>query len=134
MSHARQVVRRLAKLKVNKASFDKQAAALQRTNIVYHGTTYDEQLMNSWAPDPAVDTAPQPILEAVVAVQGGEDPGHMVAPGPAVATVDCEQDRLDADVDAAKQARYISAFEPQVADSNERNSATSEVVALLNLL
>ena len=49
-------------------------------------------------------------------------------------SMDGEQDRLDADVDAAKQARYISAFEPQVADLNERNSATSDVVALLNQL
>ena len=58
----------------------------------------------------------------------------MIAAGPADATADGEQDRLDADVDAAKQARYISAFEPQVADLNERNSATSEIVALLNKL
>ena len=69
-----------------------------------------------------------------MAVQTVEDPGRMVASGPADATVDGEQDRLDADVDAAKQARYISAFEPQVADLNERISATAEVVALLNQL
>ena len=69
-----------------------------------------------------------------MAIQTVEDPGRMVASGTPDATVDGEQDRLDADVGAAKQARYISAFEPQVADLNERNSATAEVVALLNQL
>ena len=125
---------KIAKLKVSKSLFDKQAASLKETNIVYQEAIYDEQLLSSWVPDPAVDTVPPPILDAVVAVQAVKDPGQVVASGPADATVDGEQDRLDADVDAAKQARYISAFEPQVADLNERNSATSDVVALLNQL
>jgi len=133
-SHARQVVSKIAKLKVTKSLFDEQAAALKKTNIVYQEAIYDEQLLSSWVPDPAVDTVPPPILDAVVAVEAVKDPGQVVASGPADATVDGEQDRLDPDVDAAKQARYISAFEPQVADLNERSSATSEVVALLNQL
>ena len=133
-SHARQVVSKIATLKVNKSVFDKQAAALKETNIVYQEAIYDEQLLSSWVPDPTVDTVPPPILDAVVAVQAVNDPGQVVASGPADATADGEQDRLDPDVDAAKQARYISAFEPQVADLNERNSATSEIVALLNQL
>ena len=81
-----------------------------------------------------MDTVPTIILDAVVAVKAVDDPGRIIASGPADATVDGEQDRLDADVDAAKQARYISAFEPQVVDLNERNSATSEIVSLLNQL
>ena len=133
-SHARQVVSKIAKFKVTKSLFDEQAAALKTTNIVYQEAIYDEQLLSSWVPDPAVDTVPPPILDAVVAIEAVKDPGRVVASGPADATVDGEQDRLDADVDAAKQARYISAFEPQVADLNERSSATSEVVALLNQL
>ena len=43
-----------------------------------------------------------------------------------------EEERLDADVEAAKQARYISAFEPQVSDLNAKaDTGTQEVVALL---
>lgn len=111
-----------------------QGATLERDNIVYHGPTYDEQLKSSCVPDPAVGTVLQSILDAVVAIQAAEDPKRMVSSRPADATVDGERYRLDADVAATKQARYISAFEPQVADLNERNSATSEVAALLNQL
>ena len=132
--HARDVVSKIAKLKITKSVFDKQAAALKETNTVYRDAIYDEDLVSSWLPDAAIDTVPPPILDAVVAVDALQEKGQMVASGPADATVHGEQDRLDADVDAAKQARYISAFEPQAADLNERNSSTTEVVALMNKL
>ena len=74
------------------------------------------------------------ILDAVVAVPTTADGDTVLALGPGEATAAGEQDRLDAEVDAAKQARYISAFEPQVTDLNEQDSATTEVVSLLQQL
>ena len=94
---------------------------------------YDEHLISSWVQEPALESVPQPILDAVVAV-AMDSPGKIVADGPGDATASGEQDCLDADVEAAKQARYISAFEPQVADLNEKSSATAEVVALIQQL
>ena len=119
---------------MNKSGFGKQVEALQKTNIDCHDDIYNGQLLSSWVLDPVVDTLSPPISDAVVAVQTAEDPGRVVASGPADAIVDGRQVRLDADVDAAKQARYISAFEPQVAALNKQNSATKEMVALLNQL
>ena len=76
---------------------------------------------------------PAPIVESVVAVPCGEDPGRVVASGPADATASGDAERQDAEVEAARQARYISAFEEQVQDLNgQEQDGVLEVVALIN--
>ena len=131
---AKRTVSKIAKLMVLKSELDAQSAALHDINPVYHEAQYDEQLVASWVPDNATPTVPKIILDTVLAVPLGDDPGTVVASGPAEATVAGEQDRTDAEVEAAKQARFISAFEPQKSDLNEQDSGTAEVVALLNQL
>ena len=71
----------------------------------------------------------------MVAVPCGEDPGRVVASGPADATASGEAERQDAEVEAARQARYITAFEEQVRDLNgQEDDGTLEVVALIKQL
>ena len=71
----------------------------------------------------------------MVAVPCGEDPGTVVASGPADATASGEAERQDAELEAARQARYISAFEEQVRDLNgQQDDGTLEVVALIQQL
>ena len=56
---------------------------------------------------------PPVLLDSVVAVLvGSGDPGRVVAEGPGDATAAGAAERGDADVEAAKQARYISTFNP----------------------
>ena len=53
---------KIAKLKVDKAEFDRQAAALTNTNVVFNEVAeYDEALVASWVPDPATPVVPQLI-------------------------------------------------------------------------
>ena len=87
-------------------------------------------------PLPLVErTVPDIILDRVVAVQVEGDAGTVMSSGPADATAAGEAERLDADVEVSRQARYISAFEPQVGDLNEADSSgTLEVTALLHQL
>ena len=86
-SEARAVVRGIAKLKVHRAEFDKQADALLITNVVYQNAEYDASLVARWCPDPAEAAVPPVLLESVVAVPvGGGDPGQVVAEGPGDAT------------------------------------------------
>ena len=90
--------------------------------------------MGSWVPDVSTPIVPPVILDAVVAVPTTSDGDTVISSGPGEATAAGEQDRLDADVEAAKQTRYISAFELQVTDLNEQDNATTEVVSLLQQL
>ena len=70
---------------------------------------------------------PSIITDAVVVVNTEEgEVGEVVASGPGDATVAGEEERMDADVAAAKQTRYISAFEPQVQDLNQERSGAME--------
>ena len=78
---------------------------------------------------------PSIITDAVVVVNTEEgEVGEVVASGPGDATVAGEEERMDADVAAAKQARYISAFEPQAQDLNQERSGAMEVVSLMRQL
>ena len=95
---------------------------------------YDETLLASWLPSDARSAVPPIILDRVVGVPLEEDAGTTVASGPADATVAGQQDQMDADVEAAKQARYISAFEPTVTDLNTNEEVPAEVTALLQQL
>jgi len=105
------------------------------TNPVYKAAEYDEALVAAWIPDIEGEMVPQPILDAVICVPTEGDPGKVVTEGPADATINGQQEREDADVQAAKQARYISAFEPKVTDLNaDAEQATGEVVSLLDQL
>ena len=60
---------------------------------------------------------------------------EVVASGPADATASGEAEKQDAELEAARQARYISAFEEHVRDLNgQEDDGTLEVVALINQL
>ena len=126
---------KIAKLKVDRREFDAQAAALQKSNEVYHReATYDKDLLASWVPDPNVPVVPSVVLDAVLAVPLEDSPGQVVAEGPADATAAGEQDRLDADISAARDERVLAVFEPEVRDLNEKGSGDVEVTALMQQL
>ena len=132
---AREVVSKIAKLKVARFEFDQQAETLQRTNVVYNvEAEYKRELIAEWSPDLNTPRVPDIILDAVVAVSLEEDPGQVVASGPADATVEGEIDRMDADVEAAKSARYIAAFDPFPSDLNNTHTGSMEVTALMQQL
>ena len=46
-----------------------QTPALHHTNIVYHQTIYDNQILNSWVSETAIDIVLPSVLHAIVAVQ-----------------------------------------------------------------
>ena len=139
---ALRAVKGIAKLTVHRAEFDAQAAALQRTNVVYKNTTYDAQLVASWCPHEHEPRVPPPLLQTLVAVppaaDGDEDPadpaGRVLASGPADATAAGEAERADADVEAAKQARFVSAFHPDDIPGAQQSSTCLEVAALQHQL
>ena len=102
---------------------------------MYQDAEYNAALVADWVPDPRVPTVPEVIVNSVVVVPSVGDAGTIVATGPGDATVGGEAERLDADVEAARQARYISAFEEQVRDLNgQEDDGSLEVVALINQL
>lgn len=125
---------KIAKLKVNRREFDAQADTLVKTNVVYAEREYRRELVASWVPDPNTPSVPSVITDAVVAVPLEESPGQVVAEGPGDATASGEADRMDADVAAAREARYIAAFEPEVQDLNGGNRGAMEVAALMHQL
>ena len=69
---------KIAKLKVNRAELDRQAQVLKSTNVVYQEAVYNEASVATWIPDLEDPQVPAPILESVVAVPCGEDPGTVV--------------------------------------------------------
>ena len=74
-------------------------------------------------------------MDKVVAVPIEGDAGTVINSGPADATAAGDAERMDADVEASRQARYISAFETHVGDLNEaESSGTLEGTALINQL
>ena len=77
---------------------------------------------------------PPVITDAVVAVPLEDSPGQVVAEGPGDATASGEMDRMDADIAAAREARYIAAFEPETEDLNKQTSGAMEVTALMQQL
>ena len=91
--------------------------------------TIATELVASWVPDPAVPAVPSVILDTVVAVATEDDGGRVISAGPADATAAGEEERLDAEVEASKNARYISAFEPQAQDLNEKLTSASHSVS-----
>jgi hypothetical protein len=125
---------KIAKLKVDRREFDLQAETLIQTNVVYADKKYRHDLVASWVPDPNTPTVPSVITDAIVAVPLEESPGKVVADGPGEATASGEADRMDADVAAAREARYIAAFEPEVQDLNGGNRGSMEVAALMQQL
>ena len=138
---AQRAVKGIAKLKVDRAEFDEQAAELLNTNVVYKGKTYAKDVVARWCPDKHVPAVPQMIVDSVVAVPhdpeagGDDDPaGRVVASGPGEATAAGAAERADADVEAAKNARFISAFCPEDIPGADQSSACLEVAALQNQL
>ena len=133
--YARRTVSKIAKLQLNRREFDDQAALLKETNVVYREADYREDLVAKWVPDKENPAVPNIILDKVVAVPLEGDAGTVISSGPADATAAGDAERLDADVEASRQARYISAFETHVEDLNEaQTSGTLEVVSLINQL
>ena len=133
--YARRTVSKIAKLQLNRREFDDQAALLKETNVVYREAEYREDLVAKWVPDKENPAVPNIILDKVVAVPLEGDAGTVISSGPADATAAGDAERLDADVEASRQARYISAFETHVEDLNEaKTSGTLEVVSLINQL
>ena len=125
------VASKVAKLKVDRREFDRQALALRKTNVVYADAEYRRELVASWVPDPDVPLVPSVITDSVVAVPLEDSPGQVVAEGPGDATASGEADRNDSDVAAAREARYIAAFEPEAQDLNGTNRGAMEVAALM---
>ena len=91
-------------------------------------------MVTSWQKADGLPTVPPIIFDKVVGVPTEEQAGTTIASGPADATAAGEEDRVDADVEAAKQARYISAFEPNISDLNGDGEGAAEVTALLQQL
>ena len=100
--------------------------------MVYAEKEYRRILVASWVPDPNVPVVAPVITDAVVAVPLEDSSGQVVAEGPGDATASGEMDRMDADIAAAREARYIAAFEPE--DLNKQNSGAMEVTALVQQL
>ena len=118
------VASKIAKLKVDRREFDAQSEALVKSNVVYADKEYRRDLVASWVPDPDTPAVPSVITDAVVAVPLEESPGQVVAEGPGDATALGEADRMDADVGAARDARYIAASPLEMQDPNRH--ATSK--------
>ena len=114
--------------------FDQQAEALTTYNVVYSDKEYNRELLARWVPDPEEAVVPQLILDAVVAVPLETDPGEVVAEGPADATAMGEAERMDADVAAARDARYIAAFDPDAGDLSNKHTGSMQVAALMQQL
>ena len=114
--------------------FDQQAEALTTYNVVYSDKEYNRELVARWVPDPEEAVVPQLILDAVVAVPLETDPGEVVAEGPADATAMGEAERMDADVAAARDARYIAAFDPDAGDLSNKHTGSMQVAALMQQL
>ena len=132
---ARKVVKGIAKLKVSRTEFDRQAAALQATNAVYKHAEYDADLVAQWCPDANTPEVPPIIVDSVVAVPTEEeDPGRVVASGPGDATAAGALEQQDADVEAAKQARYVNAFSAEDIPGAGDTAASMEVAALMQQL
>ena len=129
------MVSKIADLKLDRPLYERQHASLQKTNPVYQaGPQLDQEVLTRWCPDPAVSVVPPPVLERVVTVhmQGGV--GSIVQQGPAESTEQAEAARNDADAYSSAENRYISALEPEVHDFNTESEGTQEVVALLEQL
>jgi hypothetical protein len=138
---AKRAVKGIAKLKVSRPEMDAQAVRLQQTNVVYKNKQYKDDVVAKWCPEKDVPAVPPIILDSVVAVPpdaeaaGDHDhAGRVVASGPGDATAAGDAERSDADVDAAKQARFISAFCPDDIPGAGQSSACLEVAALQNQL
>ncbi|CAK0887182.1 unnamed protein product [Prorocentrum cordatum] len=131
---ARRAVRGIARLKVNRAEFDSQAQALQSTNVVYKDKDYHEALVAQWCPNPLIPEVPPVVLDSVVAVPLEDSPGAVVAAGPADATAAGAQDMEDADVQACKESRYVSAFSEEDIPGAAASAGALEVTALIKQL
>ena len=129
------MVSKIARLRVGREEFGRQARALMETNVVYSQTDYDAALVADWAPHPEVQTVPEVIVYCGFVVPRLEDAGTVRAHGPGDAIVGGEAEWLDVELEAVRQARYISAWKEQVRDlSGQEDDGSLEVVALINQL
>ena len=131
---AKEEIKKVAALQVVRSQYQKEAEALSSTNCVYNTAQYDEDLMAKWLPDPDLPAVPPPILDAVVSVPVEGSPGSVVAEGPATSTEGQQAMTAEDEIAAARESRFVSAFEPLVQDLNEQDHASAEVISLLNQL
>lgn len=139
---AQRAVKGISKLKVDRGEMDAQAERLQTTNVVYKTKHYQADVVARWCPDKAVPVVPPLIVDRVIAVEpdaadddNRRDPaGRVLFSGPGDATAAGEAERADADVEAAKQAQFISAFSPDDIPGMSQSAACMEVAALENQL
>lgn len=132
--NARKAVSKIAKLMLDRKEFEEQARWLTQHNIVYEDVHYNGGLVASWVPDPAQPRVPEPVLDVVVALPMDEAPGRVANSGAGDATIQGSEEQNDAEVAAAKEARCIHAFEPQVEDVNPDTSGVAEVASLMQQL
>ena len=121
----RAAVSKIVELRLKKALFLEQAAALQKTNCVYAAgvAEINRELLTEWLQD-AEEAVPPVVLDCVVTVPVGEDgPGVMRQEGPADATADHVQ---------VQQDEAVFAMESQVKDFNEeKTDVSTKIVSLL---
>ena len=121
----RAAVSKIVELRLKKALFLEQAAALQKTNCVYAAgvAEINRELLTEWLQD-AEEAVPPVVLDCVVTVPVGEDgPGVMRQEGPADATADHVQ---------VQQDETVFAMESQVKDFNEeKTDVSTKIVSLL---
>jgi hypothetical protein len=128
------VASKIAKFKVDRNEFDRQAEDLTSHNVVYQNKQYKRELVARWVPDPRSPAVPSIITDAVIAVPLEANPGEVVAEGPADATAMGEAERMDADLSAARDARCIAAFDPDAGDLNNQKSGAMQVASLMQQL
>ena len=60
---ARQRVKGIAKLKIDRREFDEQAQRLKDWNVAYENAQYEEQLVAQWCPDIDTPQVPPTIVD-----------------------------------------------------------------------
>ena len=65
---ARSIVSKIAKLKIDRVEFDKQAEALKQTNAAFQSAEYNSALVAEWVPASLLPVVPDAIVNAVVVV------------------------------------------------------------------
>jgi hypothetical protein len=65
----KEMVSKIADLKLDRPLYEQQYTSLQKTNPVYQaGPQLDQDVLTRWCPDPAVPVVPPPVAESVVTV------------------------------------------------------------------
>ena len=128
---ARHAVSKIAKLMVKYDEFVEESSTLQRHNYVYKTwARRDDALMAKWnLRHGAAPSVPAVILDRVVAVPT-EEAGDVQAAGPGDATAAGQAEQEDAEFQASRQSRCISAFHPDDIPVDPNAKAAMDVASL----